>query len=132
MTSARKPPATIDEYIARCAPEVRPILENVRAAIRRAVPEAAETISYGMPTFTRHGVVLHFAAFREHLGVFPPVRGGGALMREIAPYAGEKGNLRFPLGRRIPYGLIRRIAKLRARQNAEKAAAGSGKAGRGR
>jgi uncharacterized protein YdhG (YjbR/CyaY superfamily) len=132
LTPAGKPARSVDEYIAACPPEVRPILRKVRAAIRRAVPDAQETISYRMPTFTRHGVVLHFAAFREHIGLYPPVRGDAALMAEIAPYAGEKGNLRLPLDRKIPYGLIGRLAKARARRNAERSARRRPKGTRGR
>ena len=90
--------------------------------IRHELPDVHETISYRMPTFTRNGVVVHFAAFKWHIGLYPPVHGDLALMTEIAPYAGEKGNLRFPLDRAIPYALIGKLARLRARQNQEKAA----------
>ena len=114
-------PANIDAYIAASPVEVQPILEKVRATIQRAVPDAGEAISYRMPTFMLRGVVLHFAAFKQHIGVFPPVSGDPKLMAAIAPYAGEKGNLRFPLDERIPYALIGKLAKLRARQNLEKA-----------
>jgi uncharacterized protein YdhG (YjbR/CyaY superfamily) len=116
-------PGDIDEYIAACPPEVQPVLEKIRATIRRAVPDARETISYRMPTFTLRGVVLHFAAFRQHIGLYPPVHGDPELMAEIAPYAGEKGNLRFPLDRRIPYALIGKLAKVRAQQNRRQHAA---------
>lgn len=75
-----------------------------------------------MPTFTRHGVVLHFAAFKHDIGLYPPVHADDTLMEEIPPYAGEKGNLRFPLDRRLPYALIGRIAKARTRQNMEREA----------
>ena len=117
-------PKTIDEYIATSPPDVQPILQRIRVTIRKAVPDAQETISYRMPTFKRHGVVLHFAAFKEHIGVYPPVRGDAELMKKLAPYANEKGNLRFPLAARIPYALIGEIAKVRARQNAAKAKVG--------
>jgi len=126
------PPRNIDEYIAACPPEVQPILRKIRATIRKAVPDAQETISYRMPTFTFHGVVLHFAAFQQHIGLYPPVHGDAVLMEEVSAYAGEKGNLRFPLDRRIPYALISRIAKVRARQNVEKAAARKAKSSHGR
>jgi uncharacterized protein YdhG (YjbR/CyaY superfamily) len=116
-------PKTIDEYIAACAPAVQPILQRIRATVRKAVPEAEEAISYRMPTFKLKGVVLHFAAFKEHIGVYPPVRGDAELVKNVAQYAGEKGNLRFPLRERIPYNLIGEIAKVKARQNLAKAAA---------
>lgn len=113
-------PTTIDEYIAACRPDVQPILRQIRATVWKAVPGAQEVISYRMPAFKQNGVLLYFAAFKEHIGVYPPLRGSAALMKRLAPYAGEKGNLRFPLAKRIPYALIGEIARVRARQNAVK------------
>lgn len=134
MTPNPAAPTTIDEYIAAARPEVRPILEAIRATIRTAVPEAKETISYRMPTFVLDGVVLHFAAFRAHIGLYPPVQGDADLMARIQPYAGPEGNLRFPLDQPIPYELIAELATARARQNRERAAARrtrrSGRAGK--
>jgi uncharacterized protein YdhG (YjbR/CyaY superfamily) len=116
-------PASVDEYIASCSPEVQAILEKIRLTVRKAAPDARETISYGMPTFTLSGVLVHFAAFKNHIGLYPPVTGDAGLERAVAPYAGEKGNLRFPLDRPMPYGLIGRIVKLKAKQNLAKAGA---------
>ena len=116
-------PKNIDEYIASCPSEVQPILLKIRETIQRAVPGAEEAISYRMPTFKLNGVVLHFAAFKQHIGMYPPVRGDAQLMKKLSVYSGEKGNLRFPLTERIPYSLIKEIARLRARQNQAKAAA---------
>lgn len=121
MKSDDVTPQTIDEYIAGCAPEVRPVLERIRATIRKAAPDAKEKISYRMPTFTLGGNLVHFAAFKHHIGLFPPVRGDEALMRDVLQYAGPKGNLRFPLDERIPYGLIGRIVKARVRESLERA-----------
>jgi uncharacterized protein YdhG (YjbR/CyaY superfamily) len=87
------------------------------------VPEAAEVISYRIPAFRQEGIVVYFAAFKNHIGLYPPVRGDPALGKAVAPYAGEKGNLRFPLDQPIPLKLIGRIAKLRLEQNLAKAAA---------
>jgi len=117
MPATRTAPKNMDEYIAACAPEVRAILERIRRTVRNAVPDAQETISYRMPTFTLHGVLVHFAAFKKHIGFYPPVRGDAKLQKAIATYAGEKGNLQFPLDQPIPYGLIERIVKHRAKQN---------------
>ena len=117
MSATRTAPKNMDEYIAACAPEVRAILERIRRTVRNAVPDAQETISYRMPTFTLHGVLVHFAAFKKHIGFYPPVRGDAKLQKAIATYAGEKGNLQFPLDQPIPYGLIERIVKHRAKQN---------------
>jgi uncharacterized protein YdhG (YjbR/CyaY superfamily) len=115
-------PATIDEYIAMFPPDIQAILQKIRATIARAVPRAQERISYRMPTFALDGDVVYFAAFKKHIGLYPPVR-DAKLRREVARYAGPKGNLQFPLTERIPYALIGRIAKARARQNAARAAA---------
>ncbi|MCC6653308.1 MAG: DUF1801 domain-containing protein [Candidatus Eisenbacteria bacterium] len=115
-------PLTITEYIAAAAPEARAVLRKLRAAIRKAAPDADEVISYRMPAFRQGGILLYFAAFQEHIGVFPPVRGDEALMKALAPYAGPKGNLRFPLDEPFPYALLTRIAKLRVKQEAAKAA----------
>lgn len=118
--SVQRKPATIDEYIAGCPVEVQPILRQIRRTIAAAAPDAQETISYRMPTFTLGGVLVHFGAFKTHIGLYPPVHGDAALGKRLEKYAGEKGNLRFPLDEPMPYALIERIAKLRVRQNRER------------
>ena len=122
MISGPKP-ASIDKYIAAFPPAVRTILRKIRRTIRDAVPDAEEVISYRMPAFKLDGVLVYFAAFKNHIGLFPPVRGDASLKRAVARYAGPKGNLQFPLDEPIPYGLIKRIVKVRAKQNREKARA---------
>lgn len=114
--SRQRPAKTIDEYVDRCAPEVQPILRRIRATIAKAAPDATETISYGIPAFKIRRIVVYFAAFKGHIGLYPPVKGNTAIEKAAAPYAGEKGNLRFPLDRKIPYGLISRIVKFKAAQ----------------
>ena len=111
------PRPTIDDYIARCTPEAQVILQRVRATVAKAVPDAVETISYGIPAFKLRRIVVYFAAFKHHIGLYPPVKGNAAIQKAAARYAGEKGNLRFPFDQRIPYGLIARIAKFRATQS---------------
>ena len=123
MATTRPKPQSIDEYIAAFSPDVRAILRRTRRTIRAAAPDAQEAISYRIPTFTLDGVLVYFAAFKNHIGLYPPVKGDARLEKAIAPYAGEKGNLRFPLDRPIPYGLIERIVEFRVRQNRAKAAA---------
>jgi uncharacterized protein YdhG (YjbR/CyaY superfamily) len=107
------PAASIDDYIKKSAPEVQPILRRIRAIAARAAPGASEVISYGMPAFRDTRILIYFAAFKHHIGIYPPVRGDEALLKAVAPYAGEKGNLRFPLDQKIPYALIGRIVKAR-------------------
>lgn len=117
-------PVTIDDYIEQAAtPEVRTILQRIRVTIQKAAPGAEEKISYRIPTFTLEGNLVHFAAFKNHIGFYPPVKGDAKLRQAVAVYAGEKGNLRFPLDEAIPYALISRIVKARVRENLEAAAA---------
>ena len=130
MATARTTPKSIDEYIAAFSPEVRAILEKVRLTISNAAPGAQETISYQIPAFTLSGALVYFAAFKNHIGFYPPVKGDARLEEAISSYAGEKGNLRFPLDQPIPYALIERIVKLRVKQNLAKATA-KGKKGKG-
>lgn len=113
----RTGPATVDAYISSFPPDVQEILQRIREVVRAAAPDAEETISYQMPAFKLHGVLLYYAAFKKHIGLYPPIRGDERLEKAVAPYAGEKGNLRFPLDEPIPYRLIERIAKLRVKQS---------------
>jgi uncharacterized protein YdhG (YjbR/CyaY superfamily) len=121
MPTRGSAPKNIDEYIASFSPEIQAILEKIRFTIRQAAPDAQETISYNMPAFTLNGILVYFAAFQKHIGLYPPVRGDETLEKSISPYAGDKGSLRFPLDRPIPYHLIEKIVKLRAKQNMSKA-----------
>jgi uncharacterized protein YdhG (YjbR/CyaY superfamily) len=113
--------ASIDEYVAGFPPDVQAILQKIRTTVAKAIPKAREKISYRIPAFALDGDVIYFAAFKKHIGVFPPVR-DAKLKKEVARYAGPKGNLQFPLTERIPYALIGRIAKARAKENAARAA----------
>ncbi len=113
-------PKTIDEYVAGFPPEVQSILQKIRTTVAHAAPDAEETISYRMPAFSLDGILVYFAAFKNHIGLYPPVKGDAALVEATSRYAGEKGNLRFPLAEPIPYKLIERIVKLRVKQNRAK------------
>jgi uncharacterized protein YdhG (YjbR/CyaY superfamily) len=120
MPTGRGQPKNIDEYIESFSPEVQAILEKIRLTIRDAAPGAQETISYKIPAFKLNRILVYFAAFKNHIGLYPPVRGDARLMKAISIYAGEKGNLQFPLDRPIPYGLIEKIVKLRVKQASSK------------
>jgi uncharacterized protein YdhG (YjbR/CyaY superfamily) len=117
MSNSRAAPKNIDQYIAAFSPPVRAILERIRSTIQNAAPGAEESISYRMPTFKLHGVIAHFAAFKKHIGFYPPVRGDEGLQKALSIYAGEKGNLKFPFDEPIPYGLIGKAVKLKVKQN---------------
>jgi uncharacterized protein YdhG (YjbR/CyaY superfamily) len=119
MQNTRQPPLSIDEYIAGFSPEIQVLLQQVRATVRSAAPKAEERISYRMPAYFQNGVIVYFAAFKNHIGVFPPVR-DERLKIALQPYAGPKGNLQFPLAEAIPYALIRRVVKARLRENEER------------
>lgn len=118
---AAPPPASIEGYIEGFPPQVQAVLREVRATIRRAAPQATERLSYRMPTFFQGGVLVHYGAFKQHIGLFPPVR-DAELQARIAPYRGEKGNLRFPLDQPIPYDLIGEIVARRVTAAAQKKA----------
>jgi uncharacterized protein YdhG (YjbR/CyaY superfamily) len=112
----------IDEYIAAFPTDVQAILQKIRTTVAKAAPAARERISYAIPAFELDGQLVYFAAFKRHIGFFPPVR-DPQLKKEAAAYAGEKGNLRFPLDEPIPYTLITKLVKARVRENRERAAA---------
>lgn len=111
--------ATIDEYLDSVPPEPRAVLAEIRRRVKTLVPAAEETISYGMPAFRLKKVFFYFAAFKKHIGIYPPV-GDPALVAELARYRGPKGNLSFPLDEPIPYELIGRVAVALAREHGGK------------
>jgi len=112
----------IDEYIAAFPTDVQAILQRIRRTVAKAAPAAREKISYAIPAFELDGQLVYFAAFKRHIGFYPPVR-DPKLKKEAAVYAGEKGNLRFPFDEPIPYALITKIVKARIKENRERAAA---------
>jgi uncharacterized protein YdhG (YjbR/CyaY superfamily) len=113
----------IDGYISQFPADVLAILQKVRETIRHAAPDAKEKISYQMPAFKQHGILVYFAGWKKHIGLYPPITGDKAVEKAVARYAGPKGNLQFPLDEPIPYDLIERIVKLRVKQDSAKAAA---------
>jgi|LakMenEpi03Aug12_release.lakeMendotaPanAssembly.Ray.scaffolds.fasta_scaffold248556_2 uncharacterized protein YdhG (YjbR/CyaY superfamily) len=123
MNIKQPAPSTIDEYIARFPPSVQTILEQIRATIRTAAPEAKEVISYQMPAFHQEGNLVYFAAWKEHIGLYPPLSAEAPFKQEVAIYEGPKGNLQFPLDQPIPYDLITKIVKFRVQENLARAAA---------
>ena len=116
-------PKTIDEYITGFPQDIQTILEKIRMTIRNAAPDAEETISYQMPTFTLKGNLVHFAAFKKHIGFYPTPSGIEIFKNEISAYKNAKGSVQFPLDKPIPYDLISRIVTLRVKENLEKAQA---------
>lgn len=121
MQSNETTPTTIDEYIAAFPEDVQAILHELRRTIREAAPDATEAISYQMPTFRLNGNLVHFAAYRRHIGFYPAPSGVEAFQAELAPYKVSKGAIQFPLDQPIPYDLVSRITAYRAQENREKA-----------
>jgi uncharacterized protein YdhG (YjbR/CyaY superfamily) len=112
--------ASIDAYIATFPEATQKILQAVRETIHVAAPEATEKISYQMPTFFLNGNLVHFAAFKKHIGFYPAPRGLEAFKDELAGYAGAKGSVQFPLDQPMPLDLISRIVQFRAAENRSK------------
>src|SRR5262245_5389701 len=114
------PTKTIDEYIANSSKDVQPILKKIRATIQKAAPKATETINYGIPTFQLNRNLVHFAAFKSHIGFYPTPSGIEKFKKELSVYEGAKGSVKFPLDKPIPYALITKIVKFRVKENMEK------------
>lgn len=123
MKTDQTTPATIDEYIAGFPPAIQAILQKIRSTIREAAPDAEEAIKYRMPTFTLKGNLVHFAAFKHHIGFYPTPSGTEEFRKELSIYKGAKGSVRFPLDQPIPYDLISKIVKFRVKETLDKAAA---------
>ncbi len=111
---------TIDDYIKNYPKSTQKILEQLRATIKKAVPKAEEKISYGIPTFTLNGNLVHFGAFEKHIGFYPTSSGISAFKKEISKYENSKGTVRFPINKPIPFNLITKIVKFRVKENSKK------------
>jgi uncharacterized protein YdhG (YjbR/CyaY superfamily) len=115
------PPKNVDEYVASQPKNIRLVLNKLRSTIKSAAPKAEEVISYQMPAYKYNGMLVFFAAWQNHIGLYP----AGRLMafeKELAGYERSKGTIKFPLDKPIPYNLISRIVKFRVKENEEKAA----------
>jgi uncharacterized protein YdhG (YjbR/CyaY superfamily) len=123
MDTNEKEPKNIDEYISSFPMDVQEILEKVRATIKKAAPEAKETIKYRMPTFTLNGNLVYFAGFKNHIGFYPVPSGIEQFKEELSVYKQGKGSVQFPLDKPMPLDLIRRIVEFRVKENLKKAGA---------
>lgn len=121
MESKKAGFVSIDEYIATFPKDIQEVLEKLRATIRKAAPNAEETINYQIPTFTLKGNLVHFAAFQKHIGFYPTPTGMEKFKKELSIYEGAKGSVKFPLDKPIPYDLISKIVKFRIKENLERA-----------
>ncbi|SMF92074.1 Uncharacterized conserved protein YdhG, YjbR/CyaY-like superfamily, DUF1801 family [Paenibacillus uliginis N3/975] len=112
---------SMDDYISQFPHEVQAILETLRKVIKESAPDAKEKISYQMPTFVLHGNLVHFAAYKNHIGFYPAPSGINAFKHELSKYKGAKGSIQFPIDKPLPYELIRKIVQFRVAENIEKA-----------
>lgn len=120
-------PETIGEYIEQFPKETRKLLRTMRALIHKTAPQAEEKISYGMPTFYLFGNLVHFAAYKNHIGFYPNPSGLNKFKNDILKYKNSKGAVQFPIDKPLPLALIRKIVKFRMRENLTKAQAKKGK-----
>ncbi len=128
MATKSTPPLDIDEYIATLPTDVQSIMQKIRSTIQAAAAEAKEAIKYQIPTFTLNGNLVHFAAFKKHIGFYPTPSGIEKFQEELSQYESAKGSVKFPLNQAIPYGLIRKIVEFRVKESTTKAKAkGKGK-----
>jgi uncharacterized protein YdhG (YjbR/CyaY superfamily) len=118
---------SIDEYIATCPEDVQAKLQAMRATIRAAAPDAEERISYQMPAFALHGILVYYAAHKDHIGFYPTSSGIAAFQHELSAYESSKGAVRFPIGQPLPMDLITRIVRFRVAENLDRAAANASK-----
>jgi uncharacterized protein YdhG (YjbR/CyaY superfamily) len=107
----------IDEYIASFPEDIQKILQKIRQVIHKAAPEAEEIISYRMPAFKQNGVLVYFAAFKNHIGFFPEPSGVAAFKKDLSGYKTSKGTIQFSLNKPIPYDLVEKIVKFRVKEN---------------
>ena len=114
-------PKNVDEYILAFPKEVQRLLEELRATIKKAAPGAEEVISYQMPAFKFHGMLVYFAGYKNHIGFYPTPSGIEAFRKELSVYKGAKGSVQFPINSPLPSNLISKIVKYRVRENLERA-----------
>jgi uncharacterized protein YdhG (YjbR/CyaY superfamily) len=117
---AMKQYKSMDEYIGTHPKEVQEILQKIRQTIKTVIPDAQETIGYGIPTFKLKGNVVHFAAYKNHIGFYPAPSGIEAFSEELSEYKTGKGTLQFPLDKPIPYSLIKKVTEYRAKETLAK------------
>ena len=107
---------TVDQYLARLPQNVRPAVEELRRIIRKAAPSSEEVISYNMPAVRQGGILVYYAAFKEHIGLYPTASPIRVFKKELARYKTSKGAIQFPMGKRIPGALVQKIVKFRIRE----------------
>ena len=121
MATSQKTPKNFDDYLKRFPKDVQQRLQKMRLIVKKAAPHAKVKISYGIPSFTLNGMLVWFAAFKNHIGFYPRTSAMAAFKKELSAYKGAKGSVRFPFDRPLPLALISRMVKFRAKENLAKA-----------
>ncbi len=121
MANSRKTATNFDVYLQRFSKDVQHRLQKIRLTVKKAAPQAKEKISYGIPAFTLNGMLVWFAAFKNHIGFYPRTSAIAAFEKELSAYKGAKGSVQFPFDKPLPLPLIRRIVKFRVKENLSKA-----------
>lgn len=120
MTTSKSQFKTVDDYINSFPEAVKQQLQALRQVIKEAAPEAEETVKYGMPTFTLNGNLVYFAAWKEHIALYPATAAAEAAIPELSAYKTGKGTFQFPLNQSLPLALIRKIVEFRVKEHSEK------------
>ena len=120
--SKMKSYSTVDEYIALAEPKVKKALKDIRKAIKATAPKAEEVISYQIPGYKYHGVLVFFAAWKDHISLYPAPWSADSLKKEMSAYEGSKGTIKFPIGEPMPLALIKKMVKYRVKENEARAA----------
>jgi uncharacterized protein YdhG (YjbR/CyaY superfamily) len=123
MITSKRIPGNIDEYIADFPHEVQEILQQIRSLVRKAAPEAKEAIKYQIPTYVLNGNLVHFAAYKKHIGFYPTPSGIEQFKKELSAYKSAKGSVQFPIAEPIPFNLIEKIVRYRVVENRSKTSA---------
>ena len=121
MATSRKTPKSFDDYMDHFPKDVQLRLQKLRLTIKKAAPQAKEKISYGIPAFTLNGMLVWFAAFKNHIGFYPRTSAIAAFKKELSVYKGAKGSVQFPFDKPLPLTLISRMVKFRVKENLSKA-----------
>lgn len=121
MATSRKTPKSFDDYLERFPKDVQQRLQKLRQTVKKAAPQAEEKISYGIPAFTLNGMLVWFAAFKNHVGFYPRTSAIAAFKKELSPYKRAKGSIQFPFEKPLPLALIHRMVKFRVKENLSKA-----------
>ena len=120
MPTSRKTPKNFEDYLERFPKHVQQRLQKIRLTVKKAAPQAEEKISYGIPAFTLNGMLVWFAAFKNHIGFYPRTSAIAAFKKELSTYKGAKGSVQFPFDKPLPLPLISRMVKFRVKENLSK------------